>query len=65
MKARGKSTSRERAYAKLLEAAFARPGVHEAMVGYRNWSEGDRGLNSYRSATQGEVTVMLGSSSTL
>ena len=42
---------RAKEHAEMLEAALARPGVHELMEVYGNWLEKDQGLNVHRSAT--------------
>ena len=41
---------REQAHRAMLEAALARPGVHEAMEVYGIWQDRDRGLDGYRAA---------------
>lgn len=43
---------RARAYAEMLEAALARPGVREVMRVYGGWQEKDQGLDVYRLATK-------------
>ena len=45
------SSQRAREHRKLLEQAQARPGIYEVMKVYHNWKETDRGMDSYRSAT--------------
>ena len=51
------ASERAQKHAELLEAALARPGVHEVMKVYGNWREKDwpekdRALEVYRSATK-------------
>ena len=46
------ASERAQKHAELLEAALARPGVHEVMKVYGNWREKDRALDVYRSATR-------------
>ena len=49
---RRSDSGREREHDAMLEAALARPGVHEVMDVYRGWREKDRGLDACRSATK-------------
>ena len=45
-------SDREKAHAKMLEEALARPGIREVMQVYQNWQEKDRELDAYRAATK-------------
>ena len=44
------SSKRKREHEELLERAFARPGVREAMNVYDNWRERNRAMDDYREA---------------
>lgn len=65
MPAQNKPAKRDQAHAEMLEAALARPGIHEAMEVYCNWLEKDQGLNPYRSVTQNPVRVTTTNSSSI
>ncbi len=65
MPAQSPPAKRNQAHAEMLEAALARPGIHEAMEVYRNWLEKDQGLNPYRSVTQNPVRVTTTNSSNI
>lgn len=49
-KNRRTDSERARVHVEMLEAAFTRPGVREAMKVYEDWREKDRRLDAYRAA---------------
>lgn len=51
-KNRRPDSGRARVHAEMLKAAFARPGVREAMRVYENWREKDRWFDAYRAAAK-------------
>ena len=63
MTARTKPAKREQAYAEMLEAALARPGIYEVMKVYGNWLEKEQGLASYRAVTQARAKIITTDSS--
>ncbi len=52
-----RDSKREQDRKAMLEAALARPGVHEVMEVYRNWQKADSGLDAYRAATKEPQTI--------
>ena len=52
---RRSNSSRKREYTAMLEAAQARPGVHEAMRVYGVWWERNRRPDAYRMAMKNSV----------